>query len=248
MNKPMTSHIDSKQIHVFDNGVKVYMRHLLTEQLERYAKINLHEPEEEALFIKLIEEIDTENGVFLNIGSAIGYYVILARKLHPNLEIHAFEPLPEHLSYMQANLDLNGITMDHIIVHETAVSSRDGSAPFSQRDYGSSLIHEKYLRLPNPPAHLQSEVKVTMLDTFQESLDKPIDLVQMDVQGFEVDVLAGSVRTLAKRLVKTWLVGTHDKRIHEECRKLLASFGYRIIYDDMDTKFQFDGILLATIN
>lgn len=243
----MSSQIDTNQIHIFDNGVKVFRRHLLGIQLERYAKINLHEPEEEALFVKVIEDIDPEHGVFLNIGAAIGYYVILARRLHPKLEIHAFEPLLEHRLYMQENLDLNEISMEGIKIHSVAISSRDGNASFFQRSYGSSLIQEKHLRLPIPPAEAQTVVKVTMFDMFQKYLDTPIDLVQMDVQGFEFDVLAGSIHSLANRLVKTWMVGTHGKRIHEDCKKLLTMHGYQIVYDDMDTKHQPDGILMARV-
>lgn len=243
----MSSQIDINQIHIFDNGVKVYKRHLLDTQLERYAKFNLHEPEEEVLFIKVLQDIDPEYGVFLNIGAAIGYYVFLARRLHPKLEIHAFEPLQTHRSYMQENLELNEITMDGIKIHSEAISSREGSATFLQRGYGSSLKQEKHLRIQSPSAVLQSEVGVTMLDTFQKSLGKSIDLVQMDVQGFEIDVLAGSIQLLKDKLVKTWIVGTHGNNIHAECRKILMSYGYKIIYDDMNTKHQPDGILMASV-
>ncbi len=243
----MSSQIDATKIHTFDNGIKVHRRHLLDIQLQRYAKINLHEPEEETLFVKIIEGIDSEHGVFLNIGAAIGYYVILARRLHPKLEIHAFEPLKEHRLYMQENLDLNEISMTGINIHDVAISSREGNAAFFQRSYGSSLIEEKYMKLSNPPTELQTVVKVTMFDTFQKYLGKPIDFVQMDVQGFEFDVLSGSAQSLAKRLVKTWMVGTHGKSIHNECKKLLRSAHYQIVYDDLHTKHQPDGILLASV-
>ncbi len=57
-------------IHEFNNGVKVYKKHLLKQQLDRYAKINIHEPEEEEWFKKIFNEIDPKNGVFINIGAA----------------------------------------------------------------------------------------------------------------------------------------------------------------------------------
>jgi FkbM family methyltransferase len=243
----MSTQTNADEIHVFDNGVKVYKRHLLAIQLERYAKINLHEPEEEALFVEIIKGIDTEHGVFLNIGAAIGYYIILARRLHPTLEIHAFEPLLEHRLYMQENLDLNEISTEGIKIHNVAISSREGSAAFLQRSYGSSLIQEKHMRLQNTPAQLQTVVKVTMLDMFQKQLGKPIDFVQMDVQGFEFDVLAGSIQSMTNKLVKTWMVGTHSKDLHTACKKLLTSYGCEVVYDDLETKHQPDGILLARV-
>jgi hypothetical protein len=40
-------------VHTFDNNVKVFKRHLLPVQLERYAFRNVHEAEED-IFVDLI--------------------------------------------------------------------------------------------------------------------------------------------------------------------------------------------------
>lgn len=241
----MSSHLDTDAIHVFDNGIKVYKRHLLDTQLKRYAKINLHEPEEEALFVKAIEGIDPTHGIFLNVGAAIGYYSILARFLHPQLEIHAFEPLLEHRLYLQENLHLNKIPMAGIQIHDVAISSREGEARFIQRRYGSSLVQEQYMKLADPSSASQTVVRVTKLDTFQKYIGEPIHLVQIDVQGFEFDVLAGSIESLTNKFVKTWMVGTHSEELHVACKNLLISYGCEIIYDDIKPKHQPDGILMA---
>ena len=72
--------IKQKTIHTFDNGIKVYESHLTALQKERYEEINLHEPEEEKLFIDIINGIK-ENGIFVDIGAAIGYYSFLTKFL-----------------------------------------------------------------------------------------------------------------------------------------------------------------------
>ena len=82
----------SRKIHKFDNNVRVYDDHLMPVQRQRYMIRNVHEADEEDLFIKIISSIP-ENGYFVNIGTAIGYYAILAKKLSPRLNIQAVEPL-----------------------------------------------------------------------------------------------------------------------------------------------------------
>ncbi len=78
----------AEKIHVFENGVKVYDRHLTKLQRERYRKCNVHEADEEHRFKKIISAVPTD-GCFVNVGCAIGYYVVLARKLSPGLTIHS---------------------------------------------------------------------------------------------------------------------------------------------------------------
>ena len=43
-----------RAIHSFDNGVRVCDDHLLDEQRERYRKRNVHEAEEEDIFVDLV--------------------------------------------------------------------------------------------------------------------------------------------------------------------------------------------------
>ena len=92
-----------RAIHTFDNGVRVYDDHLLDEQRERYRRHNVHEAEEENIFVNLIQRIPVD-GCFVDVGAAIGYYLILARKLAPGVTIHAVEPLARHRAFLRENL------------------------------------------------------------------------------------------------------------------------------------------------
>jgi hypothetical protein len=72
-----------------------------------------------------------------------------------------------------------------------------------------------------------------------------VDLLQMDVQGLEVEVLRGGARSMAAGEVRTFLIGTHGLTIHQECVALLRASGYTIEVDQPDTKEQPDGIMVA---
>jgi hypothetical protein len=70
-----------KFIHTYNNGIKCYRDTIYPQALARYEKyINLHEPFEDTIFEHIIK--NNEIKTFVDIGSAWGYYSILAKKLN----------------------------------------------------------------------------------------------------------------------------------------------------------------------
>ena len=122
----------SRKVHVFDNGVSVYDDHIIPAQRERYRKRNVHEAEEEDVFAELVRNLPP-NACYINIGCAIGYYPILAKRLAPGLTVHAVEPLARHRDYFSENARLNGFGASDFAVHSQAISARAGMAPSSTR-------------------------------------------------------------------------------------------------------------------
>ena len=113
------------ECHVFQNGVRVLRSHLTGDQLSRYLCRNVHEPLEEEIFCKAILEL-RQCAAFLNIGSAIGYYPILAKKLAPHLRVLAVEPLPAFREAIRVNMILNGLTDADIAIHGPAIGQSCG--------------------------------------------------------------------------------------------------------------------------
>ncbi len=253
----------ARAIHTFDNGVRVFEDQLLEEQRERYRKRNVHEAEEEEIFIDLIRRLPPQ-GCYVDVGAAIGYYLILARQLMPRLEIHGLEPLERHRRFLQENLSLNGLTSSTFHLHPEGLTSSAGSGTFVDRGYSSRLaqtgrepprtLSARWKRFLETTGLRQpknaSTIATVTLDLFAQRLGRPIDLLQMDVQGLEVEVLRGATETLRQGGVKTFLIGTHGRTkgltLHAECRAILKEHGYAIEIDEPDTKEQPDGILVAT--
>jgi len=252
-------------IHTFDNGVRVYEDQLLDEQRARYQKRNVHEAEEEEIFIDLIRRLPP-TGCFVDVGAAIGYYLILAHKLSPHLAIHGVEPLERHRRFLNENLILNGLTRDDFGIHAEGLTSSAGSQTFMDRGYSSRLAPEgakpgvslsarwKRLReavgLRKPRNEIITIPTIT-LDAFVRRVGRPIDLLQMDVQGLEMEVLKGGTESMKRGAVRTFLIGTHGRArgltLHEDCHELLRASGYTIEIDLPDTKEQPDGILVARL-
>jgi FkbM family methyltransferase len=253
----MTTSDQAEQIHLFDNGIKVRKGHLIPKQIERYRQFNLHEPEEEELFESVLEQINP-SGVVVDVGAAIGYYCILAKKKLPGIELHAFEPLLRFRQCLVDNAMLNGFTADTIVVHSEAIAARPGKAEFVNHDYGSSLVRDAWPVWKRLAGGLKSLlgwaetrkaatvlVETTTLDCFLERLQKRAELVKVDVQGFETDVLEGSRASMRGRLISRWLIGTHSADLHHRCLEMLRQHNYQIVTEQQQSLRQPDGIILA---
>jgi len=67
------------------------------------------------------------------------------------------------------------------------------------------------------------QVKVNTLDNLFES----IDLLKIDIEGFELEVLEGSKRLLAEKKIKKMIIEIDDFNL-ESIKKLLNKYGYLI--------------------
>lgn len=242
----------ANNIHVFDNGIKVFRKHLIPVQIERYKSINLHEPEEEEWFEKIIPFLrKAETPIFVDVGSAIGYYSILIKKNVPSCRIICYEPLKLHREYLSTNWRLNNLPFDDLNVREQAVYSSTGTLVFKEQLYGSRILNSKTDLKDKIKAILsrsrEYNVRTVMLDDEINSYGH-IDLLKIDVQGAETNVLQGGKVCLERGLIKCLIIGTHSKSIHEECLRLLGNFNYTIVFEDIETKLQPDGIIIATVN
>jgi FkbM family methyltransferase len=253
-----------RAIHIFDNGVQVYEDQLWPGQRARYERRNVHEAEEEDIFLGLLRRLPPD-GCYVDVGAAIGYYLILGRKEAPWLTIHGFEPLERHRASLRENLELNGLTIDDFIIHSQGLTSSAGRQIFLDRGYSSRLAAGGDKAAPSLSQRWKDllvklglrdsrdktvTIETTTVDEFVRRIRRPIDLLQMDVQGLEVEVLKGAIESLKTGAVKTFLIGTHGRalglELHEDCRERLRANGYEIEVDLPDTRDQPDGILVAS--
>lgn len=256
----------SRKIHVFENGVRVYQDQLVPSQRERIQKRNVHEAEEEDFFIKLIQSV-SPSACYVNVGSAIGYYPLLAKKISPNLTIHAVEPLDRHREYFLENIRLNDNDPLDFIIHTCGISSIEGFESFVDQGYGSLLLRGKtsktgrnysietfldpiFSRIGLKGLKKRStkiiNIKTITLDHLMNIIDQSVDLLQMDVQGLEVDVLNSGLHSLQSGSIKTFLIGTHGRGLHQDCITFLRECGYMIEFEEYETIEQPDGIIVAS--
>jgi len=254
-----------RKIHQFSNGVRVYDDHLIPVQRERYNRLNVHEAEEEEIFIDLIHAIPAE-GCFVNIGAAIGYYPLLAKLLVPTLTIYAIEPLQRHRKFFDENIILNGFSPADFIIYKEPIASSDGTAMFVDNGYGSKVIFankqndrlsssiKSFLKTLLVQSGIRKRenaskpvpTKTITLDSLMSRISRPVDLVQMDVQGLEADVLRGASHSSGTGKIRAFLIGTHGRKNHQKCADILEKYRYVIEFAQDDPKEQPDGIIVAS--
>ena len=238
-----------QNIHKYDNGIKVFEHHLIDAQKERYGIHNVHEAEEEPVFLDVLKKLD-RNAVYVNVGAAVGYYPLLVKLNRDDVKIVAYEPLKLHRKYFYENVKLNGFKKSDFKLHSEGVYKTNGVTGFSISHYGSMIAEDNsakniFQQLAEVIAN--KRIKTITLEKLYKRVGSEIGLLQMDIQGLELDVIESSEAFIKKHHISRFLIGTHSEEIHQRCKRTLSKCGYVITVDMYNTKLQPDGILLAEL-
>lgn len=149
----------------------------------------------------------------LDVGANIGWYSLHFARVAPQACIHAFEPSRHIQKRLLDNLALNGITS--VITEQLALQDHEGSDTlyFHPAETGATSVHNN-----RGFAGVQrEEIRCTTLDRYCAQHDLQPDLIKCDVEGGELSVIKGGIRTLRESQPVVFL---------ELLRKWSANFGY----------------------
>ena len=166
--------------------------------------------------------------VVIDVGACTGFYTLLALACSRESRVIAFEPVPANRDRVQLNLAANG-WQDRCVLRPECVSNACGQAllhvPYSP---DGSVVSSSSLN-PNGFHGMRGgliETPCTTLDAAIPS-DTPVDLIKIDVEGFEGPVIEGMQRILSE----------HSPTIILECSDetqgvmaILRKFGYEIYH------------------
>ena len=153
--------------------------------------------------------------VFVDVGANVGAYSL--RAASQGMSVHAFEPNPGNVRILRRNSEINGLTID---LHECALGSSEGTANLSAGGAASKISAEGELTVP-----------VRTLDSFH--LPR-VDLLKIDVEGYELEVLRGAVETLERSHPAIMIEMHHWAGAQKEAAlfEILAGLGYGFEYLD----------------
>ena len=170
-----------------------------------------YEPEQTREFERALRPGDT----VLDVGAHAGYYSLLSSLLVGDSgAVWAFEPNPRNFRSLRANLELNGCRNARAV--QLAVSDRTGEACF-EAGSGSGTGHLS--------AGGSLPVRTVSLDEFCAERGIRPAAVKIDVEGAELDVLAGAKRVLGESRPVVFL-STHGAGLHDSALRWLAEAGY----------------------
>lgn len=168
---------------------------------------------------RLLVDISRPDDIMIDAGANIG---LISLPLSFYFQrIIAFEPIPETYKYLEKNIIHNNIT--NIDAYNSALGDRLGNIGMKfqgsdtrERDSGHSVVTENIYNLDKPIIP-DVTVPITTLDSF--AFPK-VDIIKIDVEGYEPFVLKGAIKTIER--CKPKLLIEHEWG-HIICRNLISA-------------------------
>ena len=172
--------------------INVWDRRMTAASLDRLLYLGLHRSgwmgKSEAVLLRRLVRPGMR---VLDVGANVGLYSLLMAELTGESgSVLAFEPEPNLYAMLAANCARNAARNVTAVPH--ALGSANGRVAFQRSCFnsGDNRLGE------NSAAHESVEVEVVRFDDFAP--EAVLDFIKIDVQGHELEVLAGMERAIAR--------------------------------------------------
>ena len=181
----------------------------------------IHEP----LTTHLVNEEIRSGMKIIDIGSNIGYYAILeSRLVGKSGKIFSIEPSPTNFELLKENLELQN--EKNFELYNLAIGDKNEEIEFliSKKSNWSKIKGKTDIVGENEVIKVSSKT----LDEFcEQNKIENIDLIRMDVEGYEFNIINGAEKILKKfkpiimiEIHKMYLGKVKTKKIFEELKRL----------------------------
>lgn len=120
----------------------------------------------------------------VDVGAHLGYYTLLAAEIVGRSgRVHAFEPCPTNLALLRQNVDR--FAAGNVIVHPVAAGQESATRSFHLAGSGDTSGFYEH------PLAATTGVVFVEQARVDDLVAGPVDLVKVDVEGAELEVLAG---------------------------------------------------------
>jgi FkbM family methyltransferase len=200
----------------------------LTNHVDRTIYMGCYEPLNTSLFKRILNPGET----VVDVGANIGYFSLLAAKLVGNAgKVIAVEAHPRNFEVLSAAVQRNGLKQ--VVPVNIGLSDENGSAQIIMADQDefanrtASMVPQPGLSGPTVP--------VRRLDDCISSWNiDVIDLLKIDVDGFETKIIRGATKLLSSGRVRNVIMEFDDHWLSasgssaEELTGLLQAAGFSI--------------------
>ena len=151
----------------------------------------------------------------IDIGAQYGDYAILCSKIY-KAKVYTFEPLPQNFKEILQNIKLNGLKKDSIKAFNIALGNANKTAMLS---YSGEMVNN---------SNKGKKIKTTFrtLDSYKLKTD----LLKIDVEGFELNVLDGAIKTIKKYHPKI-IIETHSRALEKQTKEFLSKLNYKLKHE-----------------
>jgi FkbM family methyltransferase len=172
-----------------------WFSHEPDDDVARFLSEGWFEYKEQAFLWLYLRPGDT----FLDGGAHVGLYSVVAgRAMNNSGAIRAVEPHPASASLLNHNLQANGVTC--AVVRQSALFSRSGPIALNAGGPGKSAY--------SSVCNIGEKVDALTVDaiTLDDLLNSPVQLAKIDVEGAELEVLAGAADSIRRGLLPLLII------------------------------------------
>jgi FkbM family methyltransferase len=145
---------------------------------------------EPAVWGRVMREVSAGDHI-AEVGASIGLYALaFAGRVGAAGHVTAFEPDPDSISALEANIAVNGL-QDRVTVIRAAVGQCSGQVRFASARGQESRIEIR-------PEVCDGVIAVPMVTLDDALAGQRIDVIKIDVEGFEQQVLEGARKILTE--------------------------------------------------
>lgn len=180
--------------------------------------------------LSLYEYLLKKNYVVLDIGANLGIYAVLgSAKVGPKGSIHSFEPVPENLKYLRHNKKLNQAS--NIKINPAGIGDKGGRVKIYLADKN---VGTHSMGGSSTKKHIWVDIET--IDDYVKRNDLEVNLIKMDIEGYEGHAVRGATKTLRKATLLTEFTASRLKQCGdsplEVANQLLGIFKYCYVIDE----------------
>ena len=175
--------------------------------------------------ISVLQQFLNEGDTLIDVGANIGFLSLVgAVKVGRSGHVHSFEPFPSTYSILEENKAINDF--EHLKLHQFALGNENETQiiyPENKNRGGASII--------NHVSERGISINVKKLDDF--NFENPINVLKIDVEGYEFEVLKGAECTVRKdhpKLIIEHSLDRENTAINFELYNWVLSLGFYKIF------------------
>ena len=190
---------------------------------------------EEKQFINYIRQKEIKNMVIVDVGSNIGNYIDYIQNEVPTIKkCYSFEPIKSCYDKIK--------TKKNRVIYNIGLGSKKEKKIFYEcvgSETHSSFVNREWLYKKPEYNIYKKEIFIDILDNF---IDEKVDILKIDTEGFELEVLKGSIRQLKNKTIDYiqfeygGCFKDNGVRLNDVIN-FLKEYGYKV-NSLMDNKFQ----------
>ena len=189
----------------------------------------VQEPQLQEKIPRLIREGDS----VYDVGGAMGYYSILFSKFAGKKgKVYVFEPNPTNIERIESIIKINGsenvkLVKKALYNKETTVNILINKTKADRKELSNSVILKNKT---HKKGFTEKKVHTITLDNHWKK-HKKIDVIKIDIEGFELEVLQGAKHALKEHPLLILELHTAAKEKSKKLYELLKEAGYTLIMD-----------------